>query len=190
MREGNVDTPRYEPCEHLKKKGKGCGIYDDRPMQCSAYSCYWLEGFGANRDRPDRLGIMLDSSAGIIEGIYKLSGIKCVAANEVRPGALRDPRVKQFIAQIMGKGLGILWQDREHKGPPIFALPGVLEKIEAAASKLEGWARLIDEHYEQGHPEPVEDCGGCKQQCPCHESFQPICPVCRRILQEAVPAAG
>ncbi len=50
--------PSKTSCEH--QCGKGCGIYEDRPVSCFGYRCAWLKGFGGARSRPDLFGILID----------------------------------------------------------------------------------------------------------------------------------
>jgi hypothetical protein len=38
-----------------------CSIYETRPEACRAYSCAWLHGLGAEQDRPDKCGILIDT---------------------------------------------------------------------------------------------------------------------------------
>jgi Fe-S-cluster containining protein len=51
------------PCRELRAPGPGggcCGIHERRPAVCRAYRCLWLQGGLEERDRPDRLGAVLD----------------------------------------------------------------------------------------------------------------------------------
>jgi Fe-S-cluster containining protein len=51
------------PCNELRAPGSGggcCGIHERRPAVCRAYRCLWLQGGLEERDRPDRLGAVLD----------------------------------------------------------------------------------------------------------------------------------
>jgi hypothetical protein len=49
-----LHKPAFTPCRHLK--GKGCGIYQDRPGSCSEFACGWLLGNFDERFRPDKIG--------------------------------------------------------------------------------------------------------------------------------------
>ena len=47
-------------CVHQNRRGPGCSIHPRRPGICRAYRCLWLSGGLEGRDRPDRLGAVLD----------------------------------------------------------------------------------------------------------------------------------
>ncbi len=47
-------------CIHQDTHGPGCAIHEHRPEVCRGYSCLWLKGGLEERDRPDRLGAVLD----------------------------------------------------------------------------------------------------------------------------------
>lgn len=82
-------------CEH--DDGKGCAIYADpsRPKACAAYACGWLLGiFGQERDRPDRLGVVVDS--------MKDPGV--VHAREVRTGAFHGKRARALLEDLHRAG--------------------------------------------------------------------------------------
>ena len=48
------------PCLHQNPSGPGCSIHAERPGVCRGYHCLWLEGGLDERDRPDRIGAVLD----------------------------------------------------------------------------------------------------------------------------------
>ncbi len=48
--------------DHVGTTTKGnCSIYADRPPACKEYRCHWLMGHGAEGDRPDRSGMLIDN---------------------------------------------------------------------------------------------------------------------------------
>jgi hypothetical protein len=110
-----LDKPAYQVCSHVRKGG-GCGIYSDRPEPCKNYSCGWLEGFGETRDRPDRLGVILDSMApavdvqerahgGDVEAIAAVkAAAKTMRAREVRPGAFKGERAARWLEKAHRAG--------------------------------------------------------------------------------------
>ena len=83
-------------CAHIRGHG-GCGIYADRPASCVAYRCRWLYGAGAVDDRPDRLGIILDTVPAL-DG-----GEDVIVAREVRVGAFEAGRGAHLLATIEAK---------------------------------------------------------------------------------------
>jgi len=38
----------------------GCAIYASRPPSCAAFLCLWRQGWGADADRPDRSGVVVE----------------------------------------------------------------------------------------------------------------------------------
>lgn len=52
-------TLRGEKCEHECEAG--CAIYSTRPASCYGFACGWIEGWGDDAHRPDRLGWMVYS---------------------------------------------------------------------------------------------------------------------------------
>lgn len=86
-------------CPHLRAKG-GCGIYTTRPGECAIYRCLWHTGvFGETRDRPDRLGLILDAPQPMAE-MYLYKDIPFVVVREVWPGAAWSPRASRVISPI------------------------------------------------------------------------------------------
>ncbi|MDP2665695.1 MAG: YkgJ family cysteine cluster protein [bacterium] len=61
---------KTHPVSELKKragkwcqfrvKEQGCRIYEERPKGCVEFECQWLKGHGAESDRPDLTGIVID----------------------------------------------------------------------------------------------------------------------------------
>lgn len=50
-----------KPCPHLKNptSTNNCTIYDTKPATCNAFQCGWLQGLGAEGDRPDLSGVLV-----------------------------------------------------------------------------------------------------------------------------------
>lgn len=62
----------FSRCGSVKPGCGGCAIYEARPESCREWFCGWLQGYGANADRPDRIGVVLDAEEGVHgEGIIK-----------------------------------------------------------------------------------------------------------------------
>jgi hypothetical protein len=83
---GELGKPYYADCEHLcmdPAKG-GCGIYEQRPLECRTYECLWLMGMLGTDDRamrPDNLGLLfnMDTNA---QGLW-------LEVMESRPGLIQ-----------------------------------------------------------------------------------------------------
>ncbi len=54
-----VFSPPFTWCNHCQI-GTGCRIYQQRPLSCRLFECEWRKGFGRQRDRPDKVGYVLD----------------------------------------------------------------------------------------------------------------------------------
>ena len=183
-----VTKPRHTPCPNLLKKvpGKrgGCGIYLERPTDCVIYKCYWLEGFGEKRDRPDRLGMIVDTSDGVCGGIYALSGIRTVVVHETHPGANRNPRFRAAIVGIVRRGLAIIYHGTGKKLEPTMVKTELRAKLDTAMRALGIASDLTEAHVAGAHTEPVSGCPVCAGICPAHhDEPSPICPVCRHVAE-------
>jgi len=111
-----VEKAAGEPCRHLRAKGsKPCGIYATRPEECSSYECMWHAGlFGENRDRPDRMGLVIDAPGAMAES-YLYRDVPFVVAREAWPGAASTgrgatvlyPISKQMLVVVQGFGTNV-----------------------------------------------------------------------------------
>ena len=95
----------HQRCAHQAKRG--CGIYEERPECCRVFTCMWLHGAMDERDRPDRLGV-------VIEPVHPLMP-DAVIASEVWPGAMKGKRARRILSAYADKvGRAIVMRfDRE-----------------------------------------------------------------------------
>jgi Fe-S-cluster containining protein len=90
------------PCDH-QRHGKGCSIYDKRPMSCRAWRCMWLAGMGGLTSRPDRAGYCVDTHPDFIRFEDPDTGEKGarlvvqVWCDPARPDAHRDPALREVL---------------------------------------------------------------------------------------------
>jgi Fe-S-cluster containining protein len=56
-----VGKPVNQWCQHCDA-GKGCKIYDDRPLMCRSFSCAWLQGHLDDDWYPERAGMVVHFS--------------------------------------------------------------------------------------------------------------------------------
>lgn len=68
-----------------------CKIYDRRPEVCAGYACLWLAGYGKTEDRPDRCGMLMDTTHRIP------NAIEC---KQLFDGAADTPRGRAAIKRI------------------------------------------------------------------------------------------
>lgn len=96
-----IAKPPATRCPNLK--AKGCGIYASRPSECAIYRCLWHVGaFGEDRDRPDRLGLIIDAPEPMAE-TYLYRDIPFVVVREVRPRASWEPRAARVLTPLAEK---------------------------------------------------------------------------------------
>jgi Pyruvate/2-oxoacid:ferredoxin oxidoreductase delta subunit len=68
---GVLMKPGGVRCEHLK--GRGCGIYKDRPNSCATWSCTWLyQPEAAILRRPDLSGYAVDPIIDFMQSLGRL----------------------------------------------------------------------------------------------------------------------
>jgi len=67
LRIEELQKPAGDWCVHVVR-GKGCGIYENRPGPCRAFRCYWLlQPKLDDAWRPDRAGFLLrDVGSGVL----------------------------------------------------------------------------------------------------------------------------
>ena len=57
-----LEKPAYVSCKHIKTNECGsCSLYNSSnlPKVCASYRCSWLNGWGTDRDRPDKNNVMI-----------------------------------------------------------------------------------------------------------------------------------
>ncbi len=97
-----VDKNDANWCKHCIL-GNGCAIYRDRPLACQLYACMWLNGFGTDDFRPDRLGVILDSEDFQLPD--RMVGV--LHFLEVREGALGQSIIEEIAGLNLEQGAAI-----------------------------------------------------------------------------------
>ncbi len=93
------ESPRWEPCPHARvDQGGGCGIYPRRPHSCRSFRCMWLDGWGEDADRPDRLGLVLDFDP----PRPRIDKPATVTAIETGTGRSAEPRAAARLQALAG----------------------------------------------------------------------------------------
>ena len=82
-----LKKPMFTRCANLC--AEGCAIYAERPDTCRVFVCAWLRGDAllADEDRPDQLGLMLETCVSEAPGEASL---QYVLIWETRPGVLEE----------------------------------------------------------------------------------------------------
>lgn len=112
-----LKKPSGVDCQHLDttRKGGGCKSYATRPSSCKEWACVWRSGSNllAPGDRPDRLGIMLDT----MRQIPGKPHVEAILVYETEP--MGFVRAKAVIDKLILKWAVVLMKDpRELHGPP------------------------------------------------------------------------
>src|SRR5262249_47734976 len=92
---GVVSLAKPAGCRCAHEGAGCCTIYPDRPDECRAYRCLWLDGWGDDADRPDRSGVLLHPVATKYDG----GSLRGVGAIELGPGAVPPPGPDQDLPQ-------------------------------------------------------------------------------------------
>lgn len=72
-------------CQHAKK-GRGCGIYGDRPQVCRHFRCLWLDGNLLPEHRPDKIhGVVVATLDGQNLTVHEDPGYPGVASRALMP---------------------------------------------------------------------------------------------------------
>lgn len=97
-----INKPANTRCKH-QRHGKGCGIYDRRPLSCMVWNCRWLANDDtANLSRPDRVHYVVDILPDYItvqqeDGSGTDVPVLQIWVDPAYPDAHRDPHLRAFI---------------------------------------------------------------------------------------------
>ena len=102
-----LDKPIHTKCKYQKKGG--CSDYVNRPESCQIFLCVWARGFGVKKDRPDKLGVLIEEQPGLPFG-------RQFFVKELRKGAAKSSRaLRYFTALTNVTGLMIFLMDWDQK---------------------------------------------------------------------------
>lgn len=104
-----LSSPAGERCPH--QADRGCAIYADRPSACAIFRCAWLDGWGRERDRPDRLGLVIE----------RLDD-QAVLITQAAPGAFRG-RARRLVEDLARTQAVVVLGPR-HGDEPAWIGPG------------------------------------------------------------------
>ena len=100
-----IDKPANTRCQH-QRFGKGCAIYDKRPISCRLWSCAWLVGEDTeNLSRPDRSHYVIDILPDFVTLRYPDVPDRKVPVIQVwldpkHPDAHTDPALRAYIEKL------------------------------------------------------------------------------------------
>ena len=93
-----MEKPADSPCKFCLQDG--CSIYEARPTSCRTFTCAWLQGMFADKDRPDRMGVMFaaqDTSVGHTLVVF-----------ELWVDAALEPRAAGYIGNARRAGIPVV----------------------------------------------------------------------------------
>lgn len=94
--------------------GGGCRIYATRPDECKTYECMWLEGYGLDQHRPDRMHVVAQ-----VRSAHPVGRVLWLF--ELRDRALRAETVSTWAYNTVRAGTPVFLLPIE--GPPMLVLP-------------------------------------------------------------------
>lgn len=88
-------------CSHLVDGTRGCSVYEERPDSCREFRCLWHQGAVGHKDRPDKIGVMLDVTYNEDERTGEVQqGKHGVIAFEIEEGGFEKARAR--LAEFAG----------------------------------------------------------------------------------------
>lgn len=94
----SLDKLPYTTCKHAC--AAGCASYAERPGECHAYRCLWLDdAVGDAADRPDLLGLMFDLPS-LVQDHPDYQGIQAVCARELHARARDETRAAALLVRL------------------------------------------------------------------------------------------
>lgn len=104
----SLEKPVDRRCEHQCRKG--CGIYNDRPDECRAFTCLWLMKLVPSWMRPNKTNAVPWYGAVTDEGTGHVLRINFSAAHK------RDKRVLEWAESVSHNELVVLTVGDKHEG--------------------------------------------------------------------------
>jgi len=107
----DLKTPRVEVHKvagercRFQRHGKGCSVYEGRPLACELWSCRWLiDDEAADLRRPDRshyvVDVMPDEIMITVDGVSRRHDVLQVWVDPAHRDAHRDPALRAYIDKL------------------------------------------------------------------------------------------
>lgn len=139
-----LDKDAGQRCEH-QRMGKGCAIYERRPMSCRFWNCRWLvEDDTADLSRPDRSHYVVDIMPDFVTAVPHDGGEKVnvqvvqVWVDPKYPDAHRDPALRAFLARRGEENIAAIIRYNGTEGfvlaPPAMSGDGEWHEVRTAVS--------------------------------------------------------
>ncbi len=113
-----LDKPSGVDCKHWdgKREGGGCTVYETRPEVCREWACIWRSGSNLLEpgDRPDKLGIMLDT----MRQVPGKPIVEAILVYQTEPGGFQKamPTIRKLA---LNRAVVIMADPRELIGPRV-----------------------------------------------------------------------
>jgi len=101
-----LGKPEWSPCPH---QSAGCAIYEGRPDGCKSYRCAWLDGELGDDERPDLVGLIVDS--GLTRSFLPIWGDDAVNVREVFPGAAKADKGVELADRLVAQRRPVFLKD-------------------------------------------------------------------------------
>lgn len=133
--------PAGKWCQHAVK-GKGCGIYANRPGACRVWSCMWLSETGMDQHglrRPDKCHFVIDEGAEVIWIAGQEVGAMQVWIDPGYPTAWRaDKSLRRLMEDFARQGVATMLRYDDVRSRVVLAPPlGNWDEHESLANRKE-----------------------------------------------------
>ena len=119
------DKPAGQTCQY-QRHGKGCTIYNRRPLGCRVWNCRWLVNDSGNVRRPDRSHICIDVMPDFVTLVDNETGERTnvevvqIWIDPSYPDAHRDPALREYIERRGQDGIAAIIRFSEMRAMTIF----------------------------------------------------------------------
>jgi hypothetical protein len=145
----DFDKPAGKRCKH-QRHGKGCAVYEYRPMGCRIWSCRWLVGDDtADLRRPDRAHYVIDMMPDFVSIDDDRVQVVQIWIDPDYPDAHRDPALREYIERRGRDGILALVRFSPRIGmlliPPNMASDGQWHELVLPEATAPQWGLWPDE---------------------------------------------
>lgn len=150
-----LNKPVYTDCHHLSGKptGPACLIYPDRPPECKSYQCSWFSGELGDKHRPDRNGVVFETTYMNSNGGSEIKVLLGLAVDPEQQDDDRWNRMSAEVAQYARHGTVVALATADSpEAQRIFGHP----------SDVQVWLQFLDDARHDGFSEGFSEGGGAR----------------------------
>jgi hypothetical protein len=152
----SLNKPAGQRCKH-QKFGKGCTIYDQRPLECRFWFCRWLINDDADAlSRPDRAHYVIDFVPDYVT--VNGPGLRPVTVPVVQiwvdphyPEAHRDPELRKWLFRRGAENWASIVRFSAEEAmfliPPQMSDRGMFEERSLNSEEIDHTPRSVEETY-------------------------------------------